>query len=51
MKYYKTIWGKITEKINKTNLNVPIHSRGGLFNIIAWTKRRKLLKGDKIRKE
>ena len=27
-----------------TNLNVPIHSRGGCFKIIAWTKRRKLLK-------
>ena len=32
-------------KLNKwTNLNVPIHSRGGCFKIIAWTKRRKLLK-------
>ena len=32
-------------KLSKwTNLNVPIHSRGGCFKIIAWTKRRKLLK-------
>ena len=50
LNYHRWSYQKGNRKIKWiTNLNVPIHSRGGLFNIIAWTKRRKLLKGDKIR--
>ena len=38
---------KYSENKKLTNLKVPIHSCGGRFNIIAWTKRRKLLKFNK----